>query len=112
MQRRDLLKYAGGSMAMATSPLAAGAASFQSDSGPAPAVWLNVRHYGAKGDASAIDSVVINRVIEEAAASGGGTVYFPAGVFLSYSLRLKSKVGLYLDQGAVILGGPTPALPR
>jgi len=70
--------------------------------------WVSVRAHGAKGDGAAVDSPAINRAIEAVAAAGGGTVYFPAGVYLSYSIRLKSKVGLYLDQGAVILGGPTP----
>ena len=70
--------------------------------------FVSVRALGAKGDGSATDSPAINRAIDTASAGGGGTVYFAAGVYLSYSIRLKSKVGLYLDQGAVILGGPTP----
>jgi polygalacturonase len=108
VQRRDLLKYAGSGIALTAQPLASHAGAFQSADSPAPGVWLNVRHYGAKGDGVATDSIAVNRAIEELAASGGGTVYFPAGVYLSYSIRLKSKVGLYLDQGSVILGGPTP----
>ena len=70
--------------------------------------WLNVRQFGARGDGAATDSPAINRAIDAAAAAGGGTVYLSAGVYLSYSIRLKSKVGLYLDHGAVILAGPTP----
>ncbi len=86
-----------GPMAMAEIPMIPGSQG-----------WISVRAHGAKGDSSATDSPAINRAIEAAANAGGGTVYFPAGVYLSYSIRLKSKVGLYLDQGAVILGGPTP----
>jgi polygalacturonase len=70
--------------------------------------WSSVRQFGAKGDGAAIDSPAINRAIEAAAAAGGGTVLFPAGVYLTYSIRLKSKVALYLDQGAVILAAPSP----
>ena len=82
------------------------------DAGSSPTavgiVGHNVRHYGAKGDGATVDTAAINRAIDAAAASGGGTVFFPAGVYLSYSIHLKSKVGLHLDQGAVILAGPTP----
>jgi polygalacturonase len=67
---------------------------------------FNVRTYGARGDGSAIDSPAINRAIDAASAAGGGTVVFPAGVYLCYSIRLKSKVGLYLGEGAVILAAP------
>jgi polygalacturonase len=105
MQRRELLKVAG--MATAMSPIAAGAQNGMSASAAGNG-WINVRTLGAKGDGAATDSMAINRAIDAAASAGGGTVYFPAGVYLSYSIRLKSKVGLYLDQGAVILAGPTP----
>ena len=63
---------------------------------------------GARGDGSTIDSPAVNRAIEAAAAAGGGTIYFPAGVYACYSIRLKSGVGLYLDQGAVLLAASTP----
>ena len=75
---------------------------------PSAAIAFSVRSYGAKGDGATIDAPAINRAIEAAASAGGGTVLFPAGVYLSYSIHLKSKVGLYLDHGAVILAGPTP----
>ena len=110
MQRRELLKMALAGTATAVAPGTAGAlqanASMES---PGPmATWINVHHYGAKGDDDATDSSAINQAIEEAAASGGGTVLFPARVYLCYSIRLKSRVGLYLDHGAVIPAGPTP----
>lgn len=63
----------------------------------------NVRDYGAKGDGKQIDSPSINKAIETAAANGGGTIYFPAGTYASYSIRLQSNIHLYLDAGAVIL---------
>ena len=67
----------------------------------------SVRVYGAKGDGVTIDSDAINRAIDAAAAAGGGTVVFPAGTYASHSIRLKSHVGLYLDQGAVLLAADT-----
>lgn len=69
----------------------------------------NVMDYGAKADGKTIDSPAINRAIEEAAAQGGGTIYFPAGVYACYSIRLASHIHLYLEQGACILAAfPTP----
>ncbi len=69
----------------------------------ATGINYNVRDYGAKGDGKTIDSEAINQAIEAAAAAGGGTVYFPAGNYLSYSIRLKSHIALYLDQGCTII---------
>jgi polygalacturonase len=63
---------------------------------------LNVKDFGAKGDGKTIDSYAINRAIETLASRGGGTLYFPAGDYLSYSIRLKSHIRLFLDAGAKI----------
>jgi polygalacturonase len=69
----------------------------------APETVFNVRTYGAKGDGITLDTNAINNTITAAVKAGGGTVYFPAGTYLSYSIRLESHIALYLDQGAVIL---------
>jgi polygalacturonase len=63
----------------------------------------DVKAFGAKGDGKTVDSPAINKAIEAAAAAGGGTVRFPAGTYLSFSIRLKSNIALYLDQGATLL---------
>ncbi len=110
MQRRDLLKMAGAGVA-AAAPVAAMSLQAQGQTGSAAgqsAGLLSVRQFGARGDGAMLDTPAINRAIEAAANAGGGTVLFPAGVYLSYSIHLKSKVGLYLDQGAVILAAPSP----
>jgi len=64
---------------------------------------FDVRKFGAKGDGKALDSPAINKAIEAAAAAGGGTVLFTAGTYRAFSIRLKSNVALYLDQGSTIL---------
>jgi polygalacturonase len=69
---------------------------------PAPKLY-DVRAHGAKGDGRALDTDAINAAIGAAAAAGGGTVYFPAGTYLSFSVRLKSHVALSLDAGATLL---------
>jgi len=71
-------------------------------------LYYDVRSFGAKGDGTSIDSPAINAAIDAAAGSGGGTVIFPAGVYASYSIHLKSNVALFLQQGATILAAPTP----
>jgi polygalacturonase len=69
---------------------------------------FDIRNYGAVGDGKAVDSPAINKAIEAAAAAGGGTVLFPPGIWLSFSIRLKSHVALYLSQGATILAADSP----
>jgi len=68
--------------------------------------YFNVRTFGAVGDGRHLDSPAINKAIEAAAKTGGGTVLVPAGTYLSGSIRLKSNIHLLIDAGAVILGAP------
>src|SRR5262249_48638897 len=68
---------------------------------------FDVKAYGAKGDGKALDSPSINKAIDAASNNGGGTVFVPAGTYRSFSIRLKSNITLYLDQGATLLAaGP------
>lgn len=69
-------------------------------------VVFNVRDFGAKGDGANLDTKAINETIDKAAGSGGGTVYFPAGSYLTGSIHLKSNIALYIDQGATIVAAP------
>ena len=67
---------------------------------------FNVRDFGAVGDGKTLDHEAINRAIDAAAASGGGTVNVPAGTYLCGSIHLKSHIQLHLDAGSRILGAP------
>ena len=67
-------------------------------------LYYNVRHFGAKGDSVTLDTEAINKAVEAASAAGGGTIYFPAGDYLSFSIRLKSNITLFLDNGAYLIG--------
>jgi polygalacturonase len=71
-------------------------------------LFFDVRSFGATGDGKAVDSVAINAAIEAAAAAGGGTVVFPAGMYVCFSIRLKSFVAIFLQQGATIVAGDSP----
>ncbi len=105
--RRDLLRMGSLGLAGASMPALA-LADGKGRSSSASPLLFNVRQYGATGDGKAVDSPSIQRAIEAAAAAGGGTVFFPAGTYLCFSIRLKSHVHLYLDAGAVILAADSP----
>jgi polygalacturonase len=74
-----------------------------------PAYLFDVTSYGAKGDGATLDTAAINKAIEAAHAAGGGTVYIPAGTYLSGSIHLQSNVALFLRQGSTILATSDPA---
>jgi len=107
--RRTFLRFAGAGIAGA--PLAVKAA--QGATRPAPssptAGILDVRKFGATGDGKTLDTAAINKTIDAAVAAGGGTVIFPAGNYLSYSIHLKSNVALHLEPGATIIAADPPA---
>ena len=71
--------------------------------------FYNVKSFGAKGNGAALDSKAINRAIEAATAKGGGTVYIPAGNYRCGSIRLKSNLHLFIDQGAVLIAAEVKA---
>ncbi len=81
------------------------------DSAATANYFYNVRNFGAKGDGKVLDSNAINKTIETAAKNGGGTVFFPAGTYLSFSIHLQSNITLYLDNGATILAAD-PAIHK
>lgn len=64
---------------------------------------FNVCDFGATGDGQTIDSKAINEAIEAAEKLGGGTIFFPPGVYASYSIRLKSNISLVIGAGATLL---------
>lgn len=72
-------------------------------SGNAQPPFYNVRDHGARGNGRSLDTKAINATIEAASRAGGGTVYFPAGNYVTGSIRLKSNITLYIDKSAVIV---------
>ena len=105
--RRDLLRIGSLGMASAALPALASAAGKEKPTVPTGPTF-DVRQFGATGDGKTLDTPAVNRAIEAAAAAGGGTVLFPAGVYLCFSIHLKSYVHLYLDSGATILAAESP----
>ncbi len=91
---------------LATIAAMLGAETGSSQPAAATQIIFNVRAFGAVGDGRNLDSSAINKAIDAAAQTGGGTVIVPAGTYLSGSIRLKSNIHLEIEAGATILGAP------
>jgi polygalacturonase len=90
--------------------LGASAGSFTVSQSPRPPAAgsenrvFDVRKYGASGGGSRNDSAAIQNAVEACAQSGGGTVLFPPGRYVTGTIRLRSRVTLHLSQGSVLVG--------
>jgi len=62
--------------------------------------FYNVLKYGAKNDSSKLATIAIKKAIDAASKAGGGTVYFPAGKYLTGAIHLKSNITIFIDAGA------------
>ncbi len=105
MLRRDLLKLS--PVALAATAGHVSLADAQTEAHATDALF-NVHTFGATGDGKTIDTPAINKAIEEVAAKGGGTLLFPAGTYVCFTIRLKSNVDLYLSRGCTILAADSP----
>lgn len=84
--------------------LVAGApANAAEDPATSPGIF-NVRIYGAIGDGVSLDTAAIQQAIDACAAAGGGQVRIPPGRYLSGTVHLKSRITLFLDAGATLVG--------
>jgi hypothetical protein len=68
----------------------------------------NVRDFGAKGDRQVGDQAAIQAAIDSCSQNGGGTVWLPAGDYLSGNLQMRSHVTLYLEAGATLWASTDP----
>lgn len=69
----------------------------------------SVTAFGGVGDGRTMNTAAFRRAVEAAAAAGGGTVFVPAGRYLTGPIRMRSRIRLELDAGAVIAGSDNPA---
>lgn len=74
------------------------------DDAPRTAPWLLVTDLGAVGDGETLNTIAIQKAIDEQHAKGGGTVIVPPGIFLTGTIVLKSNIALHLESGAVLRG--------
>jgi len=72
--------------------------------------FFNVLDYGAHNDGSAPATEAIRSAIQAAKSAGGGTVYVPAGTYVSGPIELVSNLVLHIDAGAT-LRFPATRLP-
>src|SRR5260370_23770794 len=68
----------------------------------AAAANFNILDYGARNDGSAPATEAFRKAIQAAKAAGGGTVYVPAGKYVTGPIELVSNLVLYFDAGAVV----------
>ena len=58
---------------------------------------------GAKANGKALNTKLINSTIDRLNRGGGGTLFFPAGTYLTGSIHLRSNITLELEAGATLL---------
>jgi len=63
-----------------------------------------ITQYGVGMDSTVLSTQAIQKVIDQAAADGGGTIVIPQGVFLSGALFFKPNTHLRLMDGAMLKG--------
>jgi hypothetical protein len=60
--------------------------------------------FGANPDGKTDNTAIIQKAIDACSKSGGGTVYFPGGTYMSGSIFIKNNVTLHLHKSAVLKG--------
>jgi polygalacturonase len=70
--------------------------------------FLNVRGHGAIGDGQTLDTPALQAAINTCHQQGGGTVFFPAGQYLTGTLFLHDHITLHLEAGTTLLGSENP----
>src|SRR3974377_339069 len=78
-----------------------------------PGGVYNILNYGAVGDGVTTNTAAIQAAINAAAGSAarGGTVFVPAGTFLSGFLTLSNNINLQLDASATLKMLPYGSFP-
>ena len=64
----------------------------------------SILDFGAAGDGRTLNTRAIQRAIDRCRDEGGGRAIVPAGVFVTGTLQLRSRVELRLERGAVLRG--------
>jgi hypothetical protein len=110
--RREFLKLAGTGLAGATvsavvAPGARAEVTAPMPAAPVPAASMMCARLEQPATARRLTHLRSIRRSRLPPQPAGGTVLFPSGVYASYSIRLKSNIALYLEQGATILAAST-----
>ena len=70
----------------------------------APPVEVDITRYGAVGDGKVLNTIAIQKAIDDCHQQGGGKVIFPAGTWLSGTIVLKDHVTLQFKKESRLLG--------
>ncbi|MDE6380414.1 MAG: glycoside hydrolase [Muribaculaceae bacterium] len=65
---------------------------------------FDITDYGAVSDTTCLSTEAIQKAIDACSKAGGGRVVVPAGDFKTGSIRLKSNVHFYLEEGSTLFG--------
>ena len=65
---------------------------------------FNVLEFGAAADSITLDSPAVQKAIDACSEAGGGTVFFPKGIYVLATVFLKSNVHIHFEDGTDILG--------
>ncbi len=67
---------------------------------------FDISNFGAVADGKTVNTIAIQKTIDSCSKVGGGTVYFPKGVFFTGTIKLKSNINLNFETGSVVKGSP------
>jgi polygalacturonase len=67
------------------------------------AALVDMRKAGAIASGKKLNTVLINKTIDKLNANGGGTLFFPAGTYLTGAIKMKSNITIELEAGATLL---------
>ncbi len=62
----------------------------------------DIKKLGADATGKKACTELINETIKKASQEGGGTLYFPAGNYLTATIEMKSNITLHIESGATI----------
>ncbi len=63
---------------------------------------VNILEAGGSNDGKKLNTAVIEKTVSRLAEQGGGTLYFPAGTYLTGPITLRSNITLDIESGAVL----------
>ncbi len=72
-------------------------------------ISITPMEFGAKADGKTLDTAAIQAAIDHCGSLGGGTVFIPAGNYLTGAIFFKDNINLYLDSGAELFASQDPA---
>jgi polygalacturonase len=64
---------------------------------------IDMQKAGANPSGKKLNTELINNTINKLNTNGGGTLYFPAGKYLTGAIKLKSNITIELEAGATLL---------